>query len=105
MSSKTFPEILKEKRNVAGYTQSETADLLFITRSTYNHYEKGARTPSMDILLKIARLYKINPLDLIAPLIPSEYISDFYLPTNNIPAEYTACNQKLLSTLQQINIT
>ncbi len=103
MSSKSFGEIIKEKRNMAGYTQSETADMLYITRSTYNHYEKGARTPSIDVLLRMARLYNLNPLDLLTPLIPTEYIADFYLPTTNTPVKYTD-DRNIISFYNQTNI-
>ena len=107
MYSYTLPEILKEKRNALGYTQSETADLLFITRSTYNHYEKGERTPPVEVLVRIAQLYKMNPLDFIAPLIPPEYLVDIYLPLQNLHYGYSNIQQKnklLVTTFNSLDI-
>lgn len=108
MFIQTLPEILKEKRNAVGYTQSETADLLFITRSTYNHYEKGERTPSVEVLVRIAQLYNMNPLDLIVPLIPSEYVMDTYLPIQNLNYGYSTIQQKntlLITTFNSLDIS
>ena len=39
MKNNNFATTLTEKRIAAGYTQAQAADLLYLARSTYNHYE------------------------------------------------------------------
>lgn len=72
MYNKNFAAILKEKRKAAGYNQTQVSKMLFLSRSTYNHFESGIRLPSIDALIRISALYYINPMELINPLIPEE---------------------------------
>ncbi len=47
-------EYLKEKRIVKGYTQSQMAEKIDISRSYYCKIETGDRTPSTGLAKKIA---------------------------------------------------
>lgn len=72
MPNKEFAAILREKRKAAGYNQTQVSAMLFLSRSTYNHFESGIRIPSIDVLIRISALYHINPMELINSLIPIE---------------------------------
>ena len=56
---------LKELRTAHGYNQDYVASALGISRQTYSHYEVGRRTPSSEMLFKLAGLYTISVEDLI----------------------------------------
>lgn len=65
MNNKLLPKKLKELRKAHGYTQDYVATSLDIVRQTYSHYETGQRTPSSEILFKLAGLYNISVEDLM----------------------------------------
>lgn len=56
---------LKELRTAHGYNQDYVASALDISRQTYSHYEVGRRTPSSEMLFKLAGLYNVSVEDLI----------------------------------------
>jgi len=56
---------LKELRKVNNYTQDYVASALGVIRQTYSHYETGKRTPSSEMLYKLAGLYEISVDDLM----------------------------------------
>lgn len=70
--NRIFSKLLKSLRQTAGYSQCETAELLYLSRSTYNHYEAGERTPSIEIIIRIAALFHMHPVDIIGTFIPSD---------------------------------
>lgn len=53
-------ERIKELRKKSRYTQTELANLLGVTKSTIAAYENGSRLPSYDVLVKMARVFKIS---------------------------------------------
>lgn len=61
MQVKSFAEILKGKREEFGYKQCEVAEMLYLSSSTYSHYEAGTRLPTIENLIKISALYNMNP--------------------------------------------
>lgn len=65
MNIELFPTKLKELRKAHSYTQDYVASALGIVRQTYSHYETGKRTPSSEILFKLAGLYNISVDDLM----------------------------------------
>lgn len=89
---------LKELRKAHAYTQDYVASSLGIVRQTYSHYETGTRSPSPEILFKLAGLYEISVDDLMvlsmdidrnifydapAPSQTSEELSDYLEYFNN----------------------
>lgn len=84
MKNYKFAKVLRSLRKAAGYNQSDAAKKLLISRSAYNHYETGDRTPSAETLIRICALYNINPNDLLGTLIPPEVKSDFPGFTNTL---------------------
>ena len=49
--------LLKEKRIEKGMLQKDVAKVLQISESSICLYEKGKRTPPLDVLIKLSRLY------------------------------------------------
>lgn len=58
-------ERIKELRNARKMTQNEFAERINVTKSTVSAYENGARLPSYDVLIKIARLFKVSTDNLL----------------------------------------
>lgn len=55
-------ETLKQLRNKKGLNQSETAEELGVSLSSYQKYErdKGCVTPSLDVLMRIADYFNVS---------------------------------------------
>ena len=52
-------------RKKCGLTQQQVADMLNLNRSTYTKYETSVSEPSLEILLKIANIFGVEPNDLL----------------------------------------
>lgn len=52
--------ILKLLRIQHGMTQAEIAEYLNIARGSYAKYETGANTPTVENLVKLSELYKVD---------------------------------------------
>ena len=55
-----FGNNLKTLRLNAGWTQSQLAQKLGITKSVISAYETGIHLPSYDILIHIAKIFKVS---------------------------------------------
>ena len=51
---------LKELREENNLTQSQIADYLNIKQNTYSQYENEKRQLPIDVLIKLAKLYKVS---------------------------------------------
>ncbi len=56
---------IKDLRKGSNMTQSDLADKLRITTSSISAYENGTRMPSYDILIRMARLFKVTTDNLL----------------------------------------
>lgn len=56
---------LKAMRNNRGLKQSDVAQVLGISTSSYSHYECGINTPDISLVMKLCRFYKINIMHMI----------------------------------------
>lgn len=54
-----IPKKLTEAREVRGLTQTTLADLLRVTRAAVSQYEAGQRTPSRDVLARLAEVLAV----------------------------------------------
>ena len=96
MNNQILYERLRDLRERNHFTQAFVSSKLNIGRATYSNYERGKRTPSLDVIMDLASFYKVpftyflnsENLDLIAaskeppvlPLTPPEQQTDGYLP-------------------------
>jgi transcriptional regulator with XRE-family HTH domain len=55
-----FPKRLKAARERAGLTQAELAQRLDVSRALPGHWETGRKTPSYEILTRIARVLDVS---------------------------------------------
>lgn len=56
----TLGERLKILRHYNKMTQEEVSKYLNVQRQSYSHYENDKRTPSLDILKRLSKLYGIS---------------------------------------------
>ncbi len=55
-----FGNVLKKLRLEEGLTQQQLADRLGITKSVVSYYELHERTPSPEILVKLAAIFHVS---------------------------------------------
>ena len=55
-----FGKKLKKLRTDAGLTQAELAKRMNITKAVVSYYELQERTPSPDVLIKIANIFRVT---------------------------------------------
>ena len=53
-------ENIKHLRKVKGFTQQDLSEKLSIPRSTLGEYERGNTEPSLDLVVRIANLFKVD---------------------------------------------
>ena len=77
---------LKNLRRQNGYSQKQVADKLMVSPSIISGYDNSERTPSVEILLKLAHLYRCSTDFLLGltPKAPVEYIELCGLTTQEI---------------------
>ena len=56
---------IKALRTARRMTQAEFAERINVTKSAVSAYENGSRLPSYDVLIKIARLFKVSTDNLL----------------------------------------
>lgn len=61
-----FKETLRWLRKKSGLTQKELGELVNYSAATVTKWEKGALEPNFETLEKIAKLYGIEPGDLLS---------------------------------------
>lgn len=55
-----FGDRLKELRTQNGLTQKELGDRIGLTKSVVSYYEQQTRTPSPEILIKLAAIFHVT---------------------------------------------
>lgn len=107
MNTTAFAQLLRERRQELNYSQSKVAKLCYICKSTYNHYERGLRVPSLDAALKISHVLKLEPLTILKTLVEddSRYT---YIPLESgiireDPPANSAYQGKYTSTFNQLD--
>lgn len=56
-----FSERLRSLREMHGLSQQQVADTLQVHRSTYSYYELGTSQPPFSTLIKLAKIFKVEP--------------------------------------------
>ena len=60
MNAGKLNEKLRSLRENCGFTQDQVSKILNLDRSTYTYYETGKTQPSVDTLVKLSNLYKVD---------------------------------------------
>lgn len=60
MDMVNFGNKLKALRTEAGMTQSDLADKLNITKAVISYYELRERTPSPDVIIRLAEIFHVS---------------------------------------------
>lgn len=60
-----FKDRLKFYRNTFGYTQTDIANKLGVSRQAYQHYEQGDREPTCDTLRKLCIIFDCTSDELL----------------------------------------
>lgn len=55
-----FGTVLKELRARAGLTQQQLADKLRLSKATVSYYEQALRSPSPEVLIKLAETFHVT---------------------------------------------
>lgn len=82
---------LHEQRILKGFSQKQVADAVNVSASIISNYENGERTPSLEILVALARLYNCS----------TDYLLGFEkIPTDKM-LDVSMLTDKQLVLLQQ----
>lgn len=57
---KIFSDRLRELRISACYTQQQMAEMLNIKQQSYSRYEYGTGEPSLETVVKIAKIFEVS---------------------------------------------
>ncbi|WP_017726731.1 LexA family protein [Halalkalibacterium ligniniphilum] len=79
-----YGEKLKQLRKIEGWTQEEVAKRIGVSKQTYNHYENEKRTPSLNTIRKLAKVYNVELDDIFSD---KNYDSDAHGKSRNFVRE------------------
>jgi putative transcriptional regulator len=57
---------IRQRRNVAGWSQAELAEAMGVSRQTINSIETGKYVPSLALALKLARFFGVHVEELFS---------------------------------------
>lgn len=77
-----FSDKLTKYRKEQGFTQQEVADKIGINRGSYSNWENGKREPTLENVVKLAKLFKTTTDELLGQTIYSKvdllrFLDDF----------------------------
>ena len=77
-----FSQNLKKKRQESGLKQQEIADMMQVNRVTYTNWENGKREPTLENVVKLAKILKTTTDNLLGLTIYSKvdllrFLDDF----------------------------
>lgn len=77
-----FSDKLSKYRKEQGFTQQEVADKIGINRGSYSNWENGKREPTLENVVKLAKLFKTTTDELLGQTIYSKvdllrFLDDF----------------------------
>ena len=91
-----FGERLKKLRKQAGYTQKQLAEKIWVTKTSISYYELSERTPSPEILVKLAVAFHVTT-DYLLGLEEERR----YLDVSDLSEEDIALLEHMASTLRK----
>jgi len=99
-SNNYFGEALREIRLSKKITQKVAAGLLNVTQAQWSSYEVGKSRPTLDMIIEISKVLKINPFELInSSLNKSKYFAE------QVPTRKKRIKSKDLKVTKEANKT
>lgn len=92
-----FPERLTELREGANLSRQQLADILGVSRASLEYYEKGKRTPDIDVLYKLSEHFNVTSDYLIGRTDKQGESTDI-----NAICNYTGLSEKAVNSLHSI---
>jgi transcriptional regulator with XRE-family HTH domain len=68
--AKIFGEGIRRLRKERDWTQEDLADAASLTATYVGQIERGDKVPSLTVVLKLARGFRVSPSELLAPFSP-----------------------------------
>lgn len=65
MEDKNFREIIVLERKLKGLTQQELADMIGVSRTSLNTYERGKAVPNLNTFKKLCNALDLSVSDLV----------------------------------------
>jgi XRE family transcriptional regulator, regulator of sulfur utilization len=65
-TARAFGQALKAARQAKGLSQEELAEEAELDRTTPSLYERGLRTPTLSVVIEIARALGLEPAQLVS---------------------------------------
>lgn len=92
-----FPERLKELREKEKLSRQQLADILGVSRASLEYYEKGKRTPDIEVLYKLSEYFNVTADYLIGRTDKCGESTDV-----NAICRYTGLSEKAIKILTNI---
>lgn len=94
-----LPEKLRKLREKYGFSQGDIADRLDVTSSLVSSYERGERTPSLPIILKLSYIYNCSVDYLLGK--NNDANSHIYIDVTNVLEEQRKALFELVKTMEK----
>lgn len=92
-----FGKRLKALRNEKGLTQQQVADRVWVSKAVVSSYEIGTRTPSYEVLIKLAKLFGVTT-DFLLGVSPERVIN-----ADNLTEEQISLITQLVNEFERNN--
>lgn len=89
-----FPKRLTDLRETSNLSRQQLADILGVSRASLEYYEKGKRTPDIDVLYRLSEYFNVTADYLIGRTDKSGESTDV-----NAICEYTGLSEKAVDKL------
>lgn len=78
-----FADTLKKLRTKKGFTQNQLAEMMFVNKTTISKWESGSRLPSADMIIRLARVLKVDVGMLLSTAAKSDELPSIILVDDN----------------------
>jgi transcriptional regulator with XRE-family HTH domain len=78
-----FADTLKKLRTKKGLTQNQLAEMMFVNKTTISKWESGSRLPSADMIIRLAKVLKVDVGMLLSTAAKSDELPSIILVDDN----------------------
>ena len=78
-----FADTLKKLRTEKGLTQNQLAGMMFVNKTTISKWESGSRLPSADMIIRLAKVLKVDVGMLLSTAAKSDELPSIILVDDN----------------------